>query len=358
VTPAGTGTVNVKVYCAGGVVTVSKGYFYKSAPTITSVGPISGDTDGFTVVTISGKNLLNASNVSFGGSLATGLVVTDSKVTCLTPAHAAGLVDISLSTPSGSASKTAAYTYAASTGPNNIPTVKSAAVATPNPATVDEKVTFTAAGLDADKKDKLTYAWDFNNGTYAYGTSVSTTFSAIGTYTAVCTISDGKDSITSSVVVTVGKVSVAKAATVKFNFATASKDTFKMTGTINDASFVGFAPLNQVATLSVGSGLVKTFNLDKKGKGKDATKSTISFVAKQTKDKYIKSAVKYTVSLQGDLYASLSALGFVNTTVLKTAKINISVPVAIYINGNVYLVQFTAAYYSTAGSSGVGASTK
>lgn len=67
---------------------------------------------------------------------------------------------------------------------------------------------FTARATDADG-DPLTYTWDFGDGETATGATVEHTYAAAGTYVAVVTVSDGADSVSDSVTVTLkgkGKV--------------------------------------------------------------------------------------------------------------------------------------------------------
>ena len=66
-----------------------------SPPAITSVAPKSGPLGGAQAVTITGTNFTGASAVKFGTSAATSVVVVSStKITAKTPAHAAGVVDV------------------------------------------------------------------------------------------------------------------------------------------------------------------------------------------------------------------------------------------------------------------------
>jgi PKD repeat protein len=86
--------------------------FAINAPTFTSVTPASGPTTGGTDVTITGTNLTGATVVTFGGIAATGITVIDANtITVTTPAHAAGAVNVVVTTPGGIATGTGAYTY-------------------------------------------------------------------------------------------------------------------------------------------------------------------------------------------------------------------------------------------------------
>ncbi len=81
--------------------------------TITGVVPSSGPITGLTNVTITGTNLTGASLVTFGGTSATNLlVVSATQINATTPAHAAGVVDVNITTPfNGTAVGTGLYTY-------------------------------------------------------------------------------------------------------------------------------------------------------------------------------------------------------------------------------------------------------
>ncbi len=97
---------------------------YGLAPTVSSVSPTSGSTVGGTSVTITGTNLTGATGVSFGGTAGTGVVVNGAtSVTVNSPAHAAGVVDITVTTANGTSATSASdqFTYAALT-----PTITSA----------------------------------------------------------------------------------------------------------------------------------------------------------------------------------------------------------------------------------------
>jgi len=73
-----------------------------SPPAVLSVTPNTGSAAGGTPVTISGWNLTGATGVTFGGAAATAVtVVNPSSITCTAPAHAAGTVDIQVTTPKG-----------------------------------------------------------------------------------------------------------------------------------------------------------------------------------------------------------------------------------------------------------------
>ncbi len=101
--------------------------FTPAAPAVTVVDPPEGPTAGGDTVTVTGTELgcadLTGGAVEFGGTPATDVDVnaTGTELTATAPAHAAGTVDVTVTTPNGSSTTTAAdeYTYLA------VPTVAS-----------------------------------------------------------------------------------------------------------------------------------------------------------------------------------------------------------------------------------------
>jgi hypothetical protein len=102
-TPAhAAGSVNVTVTNPDSqAATLTNGFTYVStAPTISSVAPGSGSTLGGTVIAVSGTNFVTGATVSVGGTPATNVVfVNGSSITATTPAHAAGLVTVTVTNP-------------------------------------------------------------------------------------------------------------------------------------------------------------------------------------------------------------------------------------------------------------------
>lgn len=90
-------------------------FTYVAAPTVTSVAASSGTTAGGVAVTISGTGFNSVSGVTFGGVAATGVsTVNSTTVTCTTPAHAVGAVNVVVTngdTQTGTG--TGAFTYTA-----------------------------------------------------------------------------------------------------------------------------------------------------------------------------------------------------------------------------------------------------
>jgi hypothetical protein len=72
------------------------------ATAVTGVSPSSGLVFGGTPVTITGNNFASGATVSFGGVAATSVtVVSATKITARTPAHARGVVNVAVTDPDG-----------------------------------------------------------------------------------------------------------------------------------------------------------------------------------------------------------------------------------------------------------------
>jgi uncharacterized protein YhjY with autotransporter beta-barrel domain len=85
-------------------------------PSLAAVSPGSGPTAGSTEITVSGSHLTGATSVMVGGVAATSVkVVSDTEIKAKTPANTAGAVDVMVTTPGGTATLPAAFTYVAPT---------------------------------------------------------------------------------------------------------------------------------------------------------------------------------------------------------------------------------------------------
>jgi hypothetical protein len=113
------GTVDVIVTTPTGVSgnTAADNYTYGSVPVVTSLTPSSGNIAGGTVVTIAGAGFTGATAVSFGGTAGTITNTTDTSLTVTAPAHAAGTVDVLVTTPLGTSANTSADDFTYTAGP-------------------------------------------------------------------------------------------------------------------------------------------------------------------------------------------------------------------------------------------------
>ncbi len=163
VTPAhATGTVNVVVTNPGPLsATLTNGFTYTDAPLISSINPVSGPTAGAIPVTIFGSNFQSGATVSFGGTnSSTVTFINSTQLTAVSPAHAAGTVNVVVTNPGGqNATLTNAFTYVAglavtSISPSSGPTSGGTAVTIngsgfQSGATVDFLTPSTPAGTPA-----------------------------------------------------------------------------------------------------------------------------------------------------------------------------------------------------------------
>jgi hypothetical protein len=106
------GVVNVVVTTTSGAVTGTNAFTYTGDPTITLVAPATGLAAGGTAVTLTGANYVAGATVTFGAVAATSIVVVSgTSITCATPAHAAGAVNVVVTTAYGAATSVGGFTY-------------------------------------------------------------------------------------------------------------------------------------------------------------------------------------------------------------------------------------------------------
>jgi formylglycine-generating enzyme required for sulfatase activity len=123
---------------------------------LTSIAPASGPTSGGTQITLTGTNLSGATSVTVGGVAATSVqVVSPTTVTAITPAGTAGVYDVSVATPYGTATLSNAFTY----GVTAVPSWATLIEAAPDPAVVTDanlRAAITATGWAWRVKDTAT----------------------------------------------------------------------------------------------------------------------------------------------------------------------------------------------------------
>lgn len=86
-----------------------------TTPIVVAVAPAGGGIAGGTLVTVTGGYFTGATAVKFGLTAATSFTIVDStRIVAVAPAHAAGQVDVTVTTPSGTSATSAAdqFTYA------------------------------------------------------------------------------------------------------------------------------------------------------------------------------------------------------------------------------------------------------
>jgi hypothetical protein len=122
--PQAAGVVDIEVTTYGGTSAASSAdqftYVAPAVPSVTGVSPNSGSTAGGTVVTINGTGLTGATSVSFGGLAATSFtVISDTVIIALAPPQGTGVIDVNVTTVSGTSASAAAdhFTYTAAAAP-------------------------------------------------------------------------------------------------------------------------------------------------------------------------------------------------------------------------------------------------
>lgn len=112
------GNVSLSVTTPGGTANVPGGYTYMDAPTVGGLSPSGGPISGGTLVTVTGTNFLSGNTtVTIGGVVvptASVFVGSSTSLSFASPAHAAGNVDVTVTTPGGTSNLIAGgFTYAA-----------------------------------------------------------------------------------------------------------------------------------------------------------------------------------------------------------------------------------------------------
>jgi hypothetical protein len=126
--PAGVASV-VVTNPGGQSGTLTNGFTYVNlVPTATAISPVSGSTNGATVVTITGTNFVSGMIVTLGGIEATETtVVSGTSITATTPIHAGGAVSVVVTNlDAQSATLANAFTYTAGIAPINFVQVAAA----------------------------------------------------------------------------------------------------------------------------------------------------------------------------------------------------------------------------------------
>ncbi len=146
------------------------------APTVTSIAPNSGTTDGGTGVTITGTGFQAGATVSLGATAATGVtVVSGTSITATTPPGVAGAVDVVVTNSDTQSGKlTQGFTYTAASNP--APTVTAISPAS-GPTSGGTPVTITGTGFLTGSMVKL-------GGTAATGVTVVSSTSITATTAA------------------------------------------------------------------------------------------------------------------------------------------------------------------------------
>jgi PKD repeat protein len=172
-----------------------------SSPVVAAAAPNTGSVAGGVPVTINGSGFMAGAAVTIGGIPATSVTVLSSgSMTAITPAHAAGIVDVSVTNPDGMRGALAGgYTYMPAA--NQPPRVSITASVTSGLAPLT--VNFITDASDPDGSI-ASYSWDFGDGQTAVSAAPVHIYQMIGEFTARIVVTDNNGATASdSLVVTV-----------------------------------------------------------------------------------------------------------------------------------------------------------
>lgn len=110
VAPSGAGVVDATVSTPGGT-SNPEPFYYVPPPVIVAVAPSSGPLAGGETVTVTGRGLATTTSVAFGATEVTPTVVSDSALTVVSPAHAAGAVALVVTALGGTATASGTFGF-------------------------------------------------------------------------------------------------------------------------------------------------------------------------------------------------------------------------------------------------------
>lgn len=109
-------------------------YTYQLAPVVSSVTPANGRITGGILITITGSNFLTNATVDLGGSSCNVQSLTPTQITCVTGAHAAGVVNVRVINPDAQQGNlNSGFTY---DPPPGIASINPVAVPTTTPTSI------------------------------------------------------------------------------------------------------------------------------------------------------------------------------------------------------------------------------
>ena len=174
--PGDSGTVDITATTGTGTSDTSSSDQFTYNPVLTSVTPNNGPAAGGQSVVILGAGLNGATSVSFGGTAAASFTVVNAgEIDAVTPAHAGGTVNLTVTTSGGGASNAISYTF-------QFPTT-TALASSANPSIVGASVTFTATVSPVPNGGTLSFSDNASPIAGCQALPVNTT-----TGTATCTV--------------------------------------------------------------------------------------------------------------------------------------------------------------------------
>jgi len=168
-----------------------------SGPIVNSVSPSGGPVAGGTTVTVTGTSFTGATAVDFGATAGTGVVVNGggTSLTVTAPAKAAGLVDVTVTTPAGTSATSSAddYTYF------GVPTVTGVS---PGTGTTSGGTSVTVTGTNLAGETAVNFGSNAGTGVSVNGAGTSLTVNspagAVGTVDITVTTPGGSSAVSSA----------------------------------------------------------------------------------------------------------------------------------------------------------------
>ena len=237
------------------------------------------------------------------------------------------------------------------------PEMMSEPTATPNPAALNQMVTFSANAADPND-ELLTFTWVLGDGATGTGETATHAYTAAGVYDVQLTVGDGRFEQSRTLQVRVlpnedgggggggsgqrTPMKITKAA-VKLNFTAPAGDSISINGELPPVE--QFSAGGQAITVSVGT-FVHSFTLDKKGKARAFRLSG------RAKSGIYNGALKFSYKTSKvDLKNALAPLGFINATIQKPGA-NVALPVTIDMAGRRYFASCGMVYTAITAKSG------
>ena len=203
-----------------------------TGPNVTGISPPTGLTAGGTAVTISGTGFAGGATVKIGGSSATSVVVVNATtITAVTPAHAGGAADVTVTNPGNQGyTLVGGYTYTCTSS-------------TPTASNTGPYCTGSTISLSTPTVSGATYAWTGPNGftsSIRNPTIPNATTANAGTYSVTVTAGGCSTSAPGTTTVVVNPVPATPSAsntgpyctgaTISLSTPTVSGATFSWTG--------------------------------------------------------------------------------------------------------------------------------
>jgi hypothetical protein len=149
--PPGSGRVSVTVTTPGGISALGAAdeFTYFALPKVTEVSPGTGMADGGTSVVIKGENLVSPSAVHFGGAPGKILKIVSAEELEVMSPSGKGTVDVTVTTPGGTSTKTTSDHYAYASGTPSVTQVS------PDNGNVNGGNTVTIVGSDLGSAESV-----------------------------------------------------------------------------------------------------------------------------------------------------------------------------------------------------------